>query len=180
VYSRQSSTETESFVYEYTRGSGHDLPPARDYRFGHGCHGCYSPCAPASVQNPIHIVPDNDAAYKHPKDLDWLARQPRRTFHFTPTSASRLNAVESSFSKMTRQRIRRGVFRSIADLQAAINAFSPSSFKPFVWTKSAETILAKLERWPVPSVWIYALDGGDSVITRRRCYDQAHLFFGFW
>jgi hypothetical protein len=52
-----------------------------------------------------------------------LARHPRWTFHFTPTSASWLNAVENFFSKMTQQRIRRGVFRSIADLQAAINAY---------------------------------------------------------
>jgi hypothetical protein len=67
--------------------------------------------------------PRQHATYKHPKVLDWLARQPRWTFHFIPTSTSRLNPVESSFSKMTRQRIRRGVFRSIADLQAAINAY---------------------------------------------------------
>ena len=76
-------------------------------------------------------------------------------FHFTPTSASWLNAVENFFSKMTRQRIRRGVFRSIADLQAAINAYLAehnASPKPFVWTKSAEAVLAKLDRCPVPSV----------------------------
>ena len=64
---------------------------------------------------------DNYATHKHPKVLAWLARHPRWTFHFTPTSASWLNAVENFFSKMTRQRIRRGVFRSIADLQTAIN-----------------------------------------------------------
>ena len=52
--------------------------------------------------------------------LAWLTRHPRWTFHFTPTSASWLNAVENFFSKLTRQRIRRGVFRSIADLQTAI------------------------------------------------------------
>ena len=77
---------------------------------------------------------------------------PRRS---TPTSASWLNAVENFFSKMTRQRIRRGVFRSIADLQAAINAYLAehnASPKPFVWTQYAEAILAKLDRCPVPSV----------------------------
>ena len=77
---------------------------------------------------------------------------PRRS---TPTSASWLNAVENFFSKMTRQRIRRGVFRSVADLQAAINAYLAEHNaypKPFVWTKSAEAILAKLDRCPVPSV----------------------------
>jgi transposase len=77
------------------------------------------------------------------------------TFHFTPTYASCLNAVENFFSKMTRQRIRRGVFRSVADLQAAINAYLAehnANPKPFVWTKSAETILATLDRLPVSSV----------------------------
>jgi transposase len=86
--------------------------------------------------------------------LAWLARHPRWTFHFTPTSASWLNAVENFFSKMTRQRIRR-VFRSIADLQSAINAYLAehnAGPKPFVWTQSAETIMAKLERCPVPTV----------------------------
>ena len=65
---------------------------------------------------------------------------PHWTFHFTPTSASWLNAVESFFSKMTRHRIRRGVFRPIIDLQAAINAYLAehnANPKPFVWAKSA-------------------------------------------
>src|SRR5207253_3545147 len=103
----------------------------------------------------IHAVLDNYATHKHPEVLAWLARHPRWTFHFTPTSASWLNAVENFFSKMTRQRIRHGVFRSIADLQAAINAYLAehnTSPKPFVWTKSADAILAKLDRCPVPSV----------------------------
>ena len=103
----------------------------------------------------IHAVLDNYATHKHPKVQAWLSRHPRWTFHFTPTSASWLNAVENFFSKMTRQRIRRGVFRSIADLQAAINAYLAehnASPKPFVWTKSAEAILAKLDRCPVSDV----------------------------
>jgi hypothetical protein len=75
--------------------------------------------------------------------FDGLLHGLRWTFHFT-TSASWLNAVENFFSKMTRQRIRRGVFRSIADLQAAINAYLAehnTSPKPFVWTQSADAIL---------------------------------------
>ena len=108
-----------------------------------------------AANRPIHVVLDNYATHKHPKVLAWLARHPRWVFHFTPTSASWLNAVENVFSKMTRQRIRRGVFRSIADLQTAINAYLTehnASPKPFVWTKSAEAIMAKLDRCPVPSV----------------------------
>ena len=103
----------------------------------------------------IHVVLDNYATHKHPKVMAWLSRHPRWTFHFTPTSASWLNAVENFFSKMTRQRIRRGVFRSIVDLQTAINAYLAehnASPKPFLWTKSAEAIMAKLQRCPVPSV----------------------------
>jgi len=103
----------------------------------------------------IHTVLDNYATHKHPKVLAWLARHPRWTLHFTPTSASWLNAVENFFSKMTRQRIRRGVFRSIADLQAAINAYLAEhndNPKPFAWTKSVDAILAKLDRLPVSSV----------------------------
>ena len=87
--------------------------------------------------------------------LAGLARHPRWTFHFTPTSASWLNAAENSFSKMTRQRIRRGVFRSIADRQAAINAYLAehnTSPKPFLWTQSADAILAKIDRLSVASV----------------------------
>src|SRR5215472_801494 len=103
----------------------------------------------------IHAVLDNYATHKHPKVLAWLSRHPRWIFHFTPTSASWLNTVENFFSRMTRQRIRRGVFRSIADLQSAINAYLAEHNahpKPFVWTKPADVILAKLDRSPVPSV----------------------------
>jgi len=103
----------------------------------------------------IHAILDNYATHKHPKVLAWLARHPRWTFHFTPTSASWLNAVENFFSKITRQRIRRGVFRSIVDLQSAIKRYLEEynvDPKPFVWTKSADTILRKLSALPVPSV----------------------------
>jgi hypothetical protein len=74
-------------------------------------------------------------------------------FHFTPTSGSWLNAVETFFSALTRRRLRRGVFRSVVDLQAAINRYLEDHNhdpKPFVWTKSTETILAKIQRLPEP------------------------------
>jgi hypothetical protein len=76
-------------------------------------------------------------------------------FHFTPTSASWLNAVENFFSVLTRRRIRRGVFKSIVHLQAAITRYLDEhnqNPKPFIWTKPAKNILAKIERLPVPSV----------------------------
>jgi transposase len=103
----------------------------------------------------VHAIVDNYATHTHPKVKAWLARHPRWTFHFTPKSGSWLNAVEGFFSKLTRQRIRRGVFRSIVDLQAAINRYlrqHNDDAKPFVWTKPADAILAKLSRLPVPSV----------------------------
>ena len=103
----------------------------------------------------IHVILDNYAAHKHPKVRAWLARHPRWVFHFTPTSASWLNAVEGFFSVLTRRRPKRGTFHSIVDLQAAINRYIDehnNDPKPFVWTKSADTILAKLHRLPVPSV----------------------------
>ena len=102
----------------------------------------------------IEAVVDNYATHKHPKVREWLARHPRWTFHFTPTSASWLNAVENFFSTLTRQRIRRGSFHSIVDLQAAINRFLAehnAEPKPFVWKASAASILAKLDRLPEPA-----------------------------
>jgi transposase/predicted DNA-binding transcriptional regulator AlpA len=102
----------------------------------------------------VHAIMDNYATHKHPKVRQWLARHPNWVFHFTPTSASWLNAVENFFSVITRRRIRRGVFKSITDLQAAINRYLAEhneNPKPFVWTKPAKDILAKLDRLPVPS-----------------------------
>jgi transposase len=97
----------------------------------------------------VHAILDNYAAHKHPNVLKWLARHPRWTFHFTPTSSSWLNAVETFFSALTRRRIRRGSFHSIVDLQAAINRYIAEHNddpKPFTWTKPADQILVKLNR----------------------------------
>src|SRR5438874_8603796 len=71
----------------------------------------------------IHAIADNYATHKHPKVKQWLADHPRWVFHFTPTSASWLNAVEGFFSIITRRRIRRGVFKSVADLEEAIRQY---------------------------------------------------------
>jgi transposase len=97
----------------------------------------------------VHAILDNYAAHKHPNVLKWLARHPRWTFHFTPTSSSWLNAVETFFLALTRRRIRRGSFHSIVDLQAAINRYIAEHNddpKPFTWTKPADQILVKLNR----------------------------------
>jgi transposase len=97
----------------------------------------------------VHVILDNYAAHKHPKVLAWLLRHPRFTFHFTPTSASWLNAVEGFFATLTKRRLKRGVFRSIVDLQTAINRYIEErnrNPKPFVWTKDPNQIIAAVKR----------------------------------
>lgn len=103
----------------------------------------------------VHAVLDNYATHKHPKVRTWLSRRPRWVFHFTPTSASWMNAVEGFFSALTRRRLRRGSFCSVVDLQAAIHRYIQehnNDPRPFVWTKPATAILDTLERSYVPSV----------------------------
>ena len=98
---------------------------------------------------PIHVVLDNYATHKHPKVLAWLARHPRWTFHFTPTSASWLNAVEGFFAKLSTQRLKRGVFHSLVSLQEAINRFVAETNdhpRPFHWTKDPDKIIAAVRR----------------------------------
>jgi transposase len=97
----------------------------------------------------IHAILDDHATHKHPKVRAWLARHPRWTFHFTPTSASWLNAVEGFFAKLTKRRLKRGVFGSLVELQAAINRFlaEPNADpKPFVWTADPDHIIEKVRR----------------------------------
>src|ERR1700712_3323309 len=94
----------------------------------------------------IHVILDNYAAHKHPKVIEWLGRHPRLTFHFTPTSASWLNAVEGFFAKLTKQRLKRGVFRSLVSLQQAINGYVAKANddpRPFRWTKDPDKIPAQ-------------------------------------
>jgi transposase len=97
----------------------------------------------------VHVILDNYAAHKHPKVRQWLARHERFTFHFTPTSCSWLNAVEGFFAKLTKRRLKRGVFHSVADLQAAINRFLEEHNgepKPFTWTANPDKIIAAVRR----------------------------------
>jgi transposase len=95
----------------------------------------------------VHVILDNYATHKHPKVRAWLERHPRFVFHFTPTSCSWLNAVETFFAKLTRRRLKRGVFRSVADLEEAINRYlreHNGDPKPFVWTANPNRILRSL------------------------------------
>jgi transposase len=108
--------------------------------------------AKAYPRRELHIVCDNYATHKHPTVKTWLARHPRITLHFTPTSGSWLNLVEIFFGIITRQAIRRGSFDSVRELIDAIRRFIDAwnqRCEPFVWTKDADTILAKAKRSPM-------------------------------
>lgn len=97
----------------------------------------------------LHLVVDNYATHKTPAVKRWLKSHPRFHLHFTPTSSSWLNMVERFFAEITRNRIRRGVFKSVAELKAAITDYLEkhnADPKPFVWTKSAGEILEKVAR----------------------------------
>jgi transposase len=97
----------------------------------------------------VHVIVDNYAAHKHPKVLEWLARHPRFVFHFTPTSASWLNAVEGLFALLAKRRLKRGVFRSLKELTDAIHSFiadTNANPKPFIWTKDPGKIIAAVKR----------------------------------
>jgi transposase len=101
------------------------------------------------AERELHLIVDNYATHKHPKVRAWLERHPRFHFHFTPTSASWLNAVEGFFAKLTKQRLKRGVFKGIVDLQAAINRYvveTNDNPKPFVWTADPDAIIEKVRR----------------------------------
>jgi len=97
----------------------------------------------------IHCIADNYATHKKQEVKDWLAKHPRFHLHFIPTSSSWLNLVERWFAKITTERIRRGVFTSVPQLERAIYDYiehNNADPKPFVWTKSTNDIIRKVNR----------------------------------
>jgi transposase len=97
----------------------------------------------------LHPIVDNYATHKHPKVKAWLKRHERFHLHFIPTSSSWLNLVERWFREITDKRIRRGVFKSVAQLIEAIGAYIDEhndNPRPFIWTAKAEDILEKVRR----------------------------------
>jgi putative transposase len=97
----------------------------------------------------IHLIADNYATHKHPRVRAWLARHPRYHIHFTPTYASWLNQVERWFGLITQRAIRRGSFRNVRQLVDKIEQYVAhynEHKRPFVWTATADSILAKVER----------------------------------
>jgi transposase len=98
----------------------------------------------------VHLVMDNYATHKTPLIRNWLLKRPRWHVHLTPTSASWLNQVERFFALITERKIRRGIYRSVVALRADIMSFIEkhnADPKPFRWTKSADAILASIERF---------------------------------
>jgi transposase len=97
----------------------------------------------------IHLILDNYSTHKHHNVTAWLDKHPRFQLHFTPTSSSWLNLVERFFGKLTDKAIRRGIFNSVPDLIAAIEDYLKATNDdptPFVWTQTADAILAKVRR----------------------------------
>ena len=98
----------------------------------------------------VHIVMDNYGTHKTKLIRDWFAKRPRWHVHFTPTSASWINQVERFFALLTERALRRGVFRSVAELENAIHQYIATTNadpKPFRWTKTADDILASIQRF---------------------------------
>ena len=103
---------------------------------------------PAGLE--VHLIADNYATHKTALIRNWFAKRPRFHMHFTPTSASWLNLVEHWFGLLTEKQLRRGVHQSSAELEAAIYRYLDATNedpKPFVWTKTAEQILASVARF---------------------------------
>ena len=97
----------------------------------------------------VHVIVDNYAAHKHPKVFEWIEKHPWFVFHFTPTSASWVNAVEAFFAKLTKKRLKHSVFRSLQELKDAIHRVlddTNANPKPFTWTKDPDKIIAAVKR----------------------------------
>jgi transposase len=107
----------------------------------------------------IHLVMDNYATHKAPAIKAWFARRPRYHLHFTPTYASWLNQVERWFALLTERQIRRGVHRSIKELELAVAAFIAdhnAAPRPFFWTKSADQIFSSIARFCQRTLTVHA------------------------
>jgi len=155
--------QVERHTHDYTRhgttclfaalevGTGQVTTEARERHTGADFLAFMKRVARAYPEGELHVVLDNVSTHTTPDVRTWLARHPRVTFHFTPTSASWMNQVETWFGILTRRAIRRGSFKSVKELVAMIDTFTRSwndGASPFVWVKTADAILAKAVRKP--------------------------------
>jgi len=150
--------QAERHTHDYTRngttclfaalevGSGHVTTDHRARHTGADFLAFMKGVARAYPEGELHVVLDNVSTHTTPAVRAWLARHPRITFHFTPTSASWMNQVETWFGILTRKAIRRGSFGSVKELVAMIEAFTRqwnAGASSFTWVKTADAILAK-------------------------------------
>ena len=146
----------EKRTHDYIRHGTTTLFAALEVATGRVTEACYprhrneeflrflKQVAKAYPRQKLHLVCDNYATHKHPNVAAWLARNPRITLHFTPTSGSWLNMVEIFFAIITRQAIRRGTYTSLTELRTAISTFIAGwndRCHPFIWTKTADELL---------------------------------------
>lgn len=151
----------EKATHDYVRNGTTTLFAALEVATGRVTDACYDrhgkaefldflkKVAKAYPRRELHVVVDNYHTHKHADINAWLAKNPRITLHFTPTSGSWLNLVEVFFGIITRQAIRRGSFDSVKQLVTAISAFIQGwneRAHPFTWTKTADQILKKANR----------------------------------
>ena len=126
-------------------GKFHQRPRAREFR---GFLATIDAAVPAELD--VHLIIDNYSTHKTPAIHRWLVRHPRFHVHFTPTGASWINLVERWFAALTEKHVRRGVHRSTRELEDAIRRYidlTNAHPKPFVWTKTADQILATVARF---------------------------------
>jgi transposase len=150
--------KAQRMTHDYKRNGTTSLYAALEIASGEVTGSCYpqhrhqefiaflNQLVRAYPRRALHIVLDNSSTHSTPEVERWLERHQRVHFHFTPTGASWMNMVEIWFSILTNQQIRRGVYRDVPELIAAIEHFIASynqHARPFVWTKSPEQILAK-------------------------------------
>ena len=153
----------ERRTHDYLRHGTTSLFAALDTKTGKvigRCHRCHRAVefrkfldtieAEVPLDLDVHLIVDNYATHKTALIRNWLAKRPRFHLHFTPTSASWLNLVERWFALLTEKQLRRGVHQSSGELEAAIYRYldlTNENPKPFVWTKTAEQILANVARF---------------------------------
>ena len=151
----------EKATHDYVRHGTTTLFAALEVATGKVTDACYDrhgkaeflgflkKVARAYPRRELHVVVDNYHTHKHAEINDWLAKHPRVTLHFTPTSGSWLNLVEVFFGIITRQAIRRGSFCNVKELITAIDRFIDGwneRCRPFTWTKTADEILPHAQR----------------------------------
>ncbi len=155
--------QAERHTHDYRRHGTLDLFAALDVKAGTVIGACkphhrsvefrafldrVEGCVPADLE--VHLVLDNLKTHRTRLIHDWLVKRPRFHLHFTPTSASWLNLVECWFALLSRRHLERGASTSTGDLEAAIHAYiaeTNANPKPFVWTKTADNILANVARF---------------------------------